>query len=284
MVGQFLTYLEYNKNCSKKTIITYKLSLECLRNYWVNIDNPEAIKLREILLFEQEYRKKGFTAKSTNVKISALRSYLKYCSEVQDLNTMNYYKIAILKAPDKEIWFFYDEERKAILNIVENGYWLTRELRLRNKLIVNILFRTWMRVDELCNLKAKDFREDFQFIGKGSKLRWGYVSPDILKLAKKYIEIRSYKSEYLIASSQWDHGKLTTQAIRFLLNQISKKVWFHINPHKFRHTFATLLLRVQDSDIYSVAKLLGHKSIETTQKYLWYNNQHLKKLVNSIEL
>lgn len=48
------------------------------------------------------------------------------------------------------------------------------------------------------------------------------------------------------------------------------KIDKHITYHFTRHTFATLL--VQDgTDIYTISRYLGHKSIDMTQRYLKYD-------------
>lgn len=58
---------------------------------------------------------------------------------------------------------------------------------------------------------------------------------------------------------------------------IEKNVVFHTS----RHTYATLLLNY-GADIYTVSKLLGHKSIKTTQLYVEIINKTKEKAVNLI--
>lgn len=65
---------------------------------------------------------------------------------------------------------------------------------------------------------------------------------------------------------------------------MSKALWIHIYAHKFRHTFATGLLKLKWSNIYNIARLLGHKNISTTQIYIWYNNTELKNLQFSLKI
>jgi len=61
---------------------------------------------------------------------------------------------------------------------------------------------------------------------------------------------------------------------------ITKKVTFHT----FRHTFATLQLSEGKTDIYTVSKLLGHKNLNTTQKYAQVVDQAKRDAVNKIKL
>jgi site-specific recombinase XerD len=55
----------------------------------------------------------------------------------------------------------------------------------------------------------------------------------------------------------------------------------HINFHKSRHTFATLLLNYW-GDIYSVSKLFGHKKISTTEIYAKIIDEKKREAVNLI--
>lgn len=54
-----------------------------------------------------------------------------------------------------------------------------------------------------------------------------------------------------------------------------------LNPHVFRHTFATKLMRV--TSIRTVQKLLGHKKLTSTQIYTHPNNQDLKSAITGLE-
>ena len=60
---------------------------------------------------------------------------------------------------------------------------------------------------------------------------------------------------------------------------IEKKITFHC----FRHTFATLQITA-GTDIYTVSKLLGHRSIATTQIYAKVGEQSKRKAVESIKV
>ena len=49
-----------------------------------------------------------------------------------------------------------------------------------------------------------------------------------------------------------------------------------LSSHKFRHLYATQLLR-NGADIYSVKELLGHSNLRTTQKYIDFTNEEIKQ-------
>lgn len=83
----------------------------------------------------------------------------------------------------------------------------------------------------------------------------------------KYLASNSDASAPLFASP---NGKaLDKDGIRQLLNRLGQraKVQKQVYPHRFRHTFAINYLR-NDGDIYSLQRILGHKSLEMIRRYL----------------
>ena len=49
-----------------------------------------------------------------------------------------------------------------------------------------------------------------------------------------------------------------------------------LSSHKFRHLYATALLK-NGADIFTVKQLLGHSKLENTQRYLDFTNEELKQ-------
>lgn len=56
-----------------------------------------------------------------------------------------------------------------------------------------------------------------------------------------------------------------------------------ISFHAFRHTFATLQLTL-GTDIYTISKMLGHKSLKTTQIYAKVIDEKKREAANRIKL
>ena len=290
MIEQYIDHILYVIWLSKLTAVTYQYSLiefnNFLKSLWKTLDNPEWITLVDInkWIIEQ----KDLNNKTINKRLASIKGYLNWLRD-NNSDVLDPSAIKCLKKVDRPIGYFSQQEKKKILKFVNEGYWNCEEIQLRNKLLVYVLMFTWLRIHEALNIKTKDVQESIQIIGKWWKHRWTFFRPEILDIAKEYLNKRKTYSEYLFCtvwnnkhSKRWE--KLDTSSARVMFMRMSKALWIHIYAHKFRHTFATSLLKLQGCNIYNLARLLWHKNISTTQIYLWYNNQELKKLQFSLKI
>lgn len=59
---------------------------------------------------------------------------------------------------------------------------------------------TGLRIQEALNIKTKDINESLQIIGKGNIHRWTFLRPEILDLAKEYLNKKKHYSDYLFST------------------------------------------------------------------------------------
>jgi site-specific recombinase XerD len=208
---------------------------------------------------------------------TTLRVYFQYLSEILNLNVLDRTKIKPIKVHEKNIWFYDEEEKSQILNSLNKWVWKREITQLRNKLLTYMLLYTWLRRSEIAKIKVKEIWESLQVVGKWWKRRVVFLRKELLEMVWEYISKRKQESEYLFPWYK-DGEHIREKSIVNIFLKMSKEIWIHIHAHKFRHTFATNLLRLPWSNVYDVAKLMGHNSITTTQIYLWTNNEYLKKL------
>jgi len=290
MIEQYIDHILYVIWLSKLTAVTYQYSLiefnNFLKSLWKTLDNPEWITLVDInkWIIEQ----KDLNNKTINKRLASIKGYLNWLRD-NNSDVLDPSAIKCLKKVDRPIGYFSKQEKKKILKFVNEGYWNCEEIQLRNKLLVYVLMFTWLRIHEALNIKTKDVQESIQIIWKWWKHRWTFFRPEILDIAKEYLNKRKTYSEYLFCtvwnnkhSKRWE--KLDTSSARVMFMRMSKALWIHIYAHKFRHTFATGLLKLKWSNIYNIARLLGHKNISTTQIYIWYNDTELKNLQFSLKI
>jgi integrase/recombinase XerD len=75
-------------------------------------------------------------------------------------------------------------------------------------------------------------------------------------------------------NSKWK--PLSRFSVEDIISKAWKKVWITVRPHKLRHTCATQMLS-NGGDIAYISQILWHKNISTTQTYLDYSNDKLRK-------
>lgn len=275
----YLEYLKYNKNYSDKTIINYEIDLDDFFKY-LNQEGLDykSVEYEDLMGLFNHFDKLKLSGKTIRRHISSLKGFYKYlCSKNIVLNNpFNYVNL-----PKKEVklprYLSYEELLEIFHNLeIKNNY------DLRDRLILELMYATGVRVSELVNIKVSDItisNQSIRVFGKGSKERIVYfnnvckhVLEDYLKIHK---EINKKNSEYLILNQKGD--KLTTGGISYILNKIIKKISFnkHITPHMLRHSFATHLLN-NGCDLLTVQELLGHASISTTGIYTHVTLDHIK--------
>jgi integrase/recombinase XerD len=135
-----------------------------------------------------------------------------------------------------------------------------------------LLFATGMRVSELASLldRAVDLEDGtITIIGKGNRQRRVFVPDDVKPLLAQYRLARDRTSpaaETFLVNSRGDAA--SAQLIRRLVRVRGERCALRdrITPHMFRHSVATYLLE-EGVDIRYVQRLLGHRSISTTEIY-----------------
>ena len=144
-----------------------------------------------------------------------------------------------------------------------------------------LLFATGMRVSELASLvdAAVDVDDGtITIIGKGNRQRRVFVPDDIKSVLRDYRTARdrcATSAETFLVNSRGDAA--TPQMIRRLIRIHGERsaVRDRVTPHMFRHSVATYLLE-EGVDIRYVQRLLGHRSISTTEIYTHVADSALK--------
>lgn len=281
LIKEFIKYLKVQKNYSDYTLVNYEKDLveysNFIKNKKFNYNNMDYKKCTEYLLFLD-----GKKLKKTSIsrRLSSIRTFYKFLVLNNYTNSNPFLFISSPKKEKKIPNFINYNNIEEIFNVPNIK---TREGQ-REKVIIEVLYGSGIRVSELVNIKIKDI--DFNnktiiIFGKGSKERivsFGEPALDSIKLymndgRKNY----NVDSEYLIVGK--NEEKLTTRRIEQIINELIKKtsIKMNITPHMFRHTFATHLLD-NGSDLLAVQELLGHESLSSTEIYTHISNEHLREV------
>ena len=279
----YLEYLKVQKNYSSYTVLNYKEDLLffldfCKKN---NIDYQSItyIQAQKYLMYLYEEEKEKATTVSR--KISSIRSFYHYLAT---RNVTDNSSFDLLKLPKKEKKLPRYLEYNELLELFEVPN-INTSLGERNRLILELLYATGIRVGELVNIKLSDIHlgnKTIYILGKGNKERIVYFNEVTYKYLKKYLENGREKlikkpTDYLFLNNRG--GKLTTRGVQDVLEKIIKKTAIskHLSPHMIRHSFATHLLN-EGCDLLSVQQLLGHSSLSATSIYTHVTTDRLKEV------
>ena len=275
---EYLKYLKYQKNYSQETIDSYE---EDLIEFFEFLDSKNLdllkVKYENIRDYLKALDEKKNKATTVSRKLSSLRGFYKYLINCDYLDNNPF---TLIKTPRKEKKlprFFYYNELEEMFDSID----ISTALGQRNRLILEVLYASGVRVSELVNIKVKDINdEEIKVLGKGNKeriTRIGDYAREVLDLylSDGYLELNKNKSEYLFLNK--DGEQLTTRGVRYILDQVIKNTNVNkkISPHMLRHSFATHLLN-EGCDILSVQELLGHESLTATAIYTHVTTDRLK--------
>ena len=138
--------------------------------------------------------------------------------------------------------------------------------------ILTLLPMTGLRISEICglrlnNIRNYDGRPILVFHGKGDKPRTIPLGRSGKRALDGYLE-REKPTDWLFLTYNYT-GPIGPPAIRKYTRKIAQDYpsLAGLSPHVLRHTFATMALR-NGMDLARLQIILGHKSIETTRRYL----------------
>lgn len=144
-----------------------------------------------------------------------------------------------------------------------------------------------LRISEILNLELDhlNFEQNVLTVhkGKGNKTRLIPMTPRLAAELKTYIEndrpqAGNSNHVFLMPSGRVVRANFVNEDLK----QIAKaKLGLHLTSHMLRHSFATTLYD-QHQNILLVGSLLGHKSTQTTERYLHVSQEQSRKAIEGL--
>ncbi|OGD82963.1 hypothetical protein A2572_04890 [Candidatus Collierbacteria bacterium RIFOXYD1_FULL_40_9] len=247
------------------TILAYSKDIEQLATFVAKSGKTSLKDINKVDIdaFKEDLSQKNYTTKSISRKINSIKSFFSFV-QINGLVTDN---------PATEVTHpKYDIKPPRLLNKLE--YRALRDVckdDVRMAAIVELLLQTGMRISELANLRLSDINNETNQITikafESHPERTIPFNQPAKEALDKYLKVRP--------KSNNDSVFITKTGNTFLIRNIRSNLdrYFHIagiqnaKVNDLRHTFIAQQL-TSGSPLVYISKLVGHKRLSTTEKYL----------------
>ena len=251
-------------------LITHKqVSPGVARNYtyavgkflrWSNAPSPTEVLAMQYYRYLQD---QGYASSTIANIVHALNHYFQFVGKRIRLTPPKSHK----RQPN----FLTVEEAQSLIRVIPN---------LRDRAIVITLLYSGMRVNELCNLDVADLHlENREIVVRDTKTyhdRKVIISEKCADALNQYLESSPNKGAVFTSRNG---GRISRNRVYTMVKTygelagITKKV----TPHVLRHTLATNMI-AHGASVIEVKDQLGHRSMETTLRYVHLQTDHRKEL------
>jgi site-specific recombinase XerD len=265
-------YLRDKRKLAKTTKEAYSQSVQCLFDFCVL---PLQEIIFEVIVAWLKHLKEARSCSPATIRIrfSAVKSFFSYLTEegIIDSNPTIGIKGPKLQKtnppcfPPATIFQLRDATNDS----------------LRLGTLIEVLYCTGARVTELINIKIQDIIWDDNAIlittAKRKIQRYVFFTYQCRCLLEMYIKSRKNEDDCPYLFINHHKKQLTRQGVSFLLNKITEsQLDTHIHAHMFRHSLGTRLVEM-GATLPVTAKILGHKDLRNTRRYVQYSSKTRKK-------
>jgi len=296
-VDDFLLNLQANKY-STETIYNYERDLNVFSNfldesniefdkvdkraityykaYLVSMDRKTASQVKQV--------EKQLDSRSINRMLSALRAYLRYLIDIDYPCPLPPEAVKLTKAGRKHPQV---AELADLIRLIEAPSSLESNIKtaLRNRVMLEVLFATGMRISELCNLNRSQIDDTGRIFitGKGRKQRFVYLTPRAKQHVDAYLATRQDDCPALFIPYAGRNvaklrKRISTNYLQDRIKRYREKLRINVptSAHSLRHGFATYLAE-KGANPAALQILLGHESLDTTTRYVHASDKYAEE-------
>lgn len=258
----FMDYLAESRDCTIDDLKLSELSSGDIKRYIVSLRQRQANAVHPLKKAKGKLSQR--TIRNYTVDLKTFFSYLadeEYCDN-------KFSGVRIIKAERKMIIpLFLDE-----IETLDKLFNLKTSSGCRNYCMVHLMLEAGLRFNEVRSLRCQDVNFANRYIhvvySKGNKERTIPMASSLKKSLYSYIHVfRSItKSDNIFLDQNGE--PISENAMKSLFARLKKRSGIdRLHPHLLRHTFATSYI-MSGGSVEMLRILLGHESIETTQKYM----------------
>ena len=288
-IEDFIDYLQYERNYSRKTTEVYQADLEAFERFYEAIDSTlswaemPADIVREWVV---DMMDRGNAATSVRRRLSSLRSFYKFLLRRGLVTKDPVHNMPGPKVEKKLPAYVRETEMDRLFD----GDFFGEDYQgFRDRMILLTFYSTGIRLSELVGLDDKDVDLDqmqLKVTGKRNKQRiipYGDEFGDSLRqyLAERDAFASQFDADRSLFLDEQNGQRMKPAKVRGIVKKYLSMVTTQRrnSPHVLRHTFATAMLN-HNADLQSVKELLGHESLSTTEIYTHTTFEQLKEMYN----
>lgn len=233
--------------------------------------SPETVTIKDVDNFVGALVEHGLQASTINRHLATVISFYGFLAlENPSLVCPVMVKRHFTRKPEKLPRSVPTPSLQSFFGVIEDA---------RDKAIFLLMLRCGLRIAEVTQLQLRDLfleelRPRMRVLGKNSKERTVYLSPQVYTAVSAYLAIRPTTPSHFVFLSYQGNG-LSTTAIHKRLMRYREEAGVHLTAHQLRHSFANDLVDA-DVPITTVQKLMGHAWLATTQLYLDANDRKVQ--------
>jgi len=265
-IARFKRYLE-QRYPGRSTSKHYMSDLAIFSRFVGDV-SPREVRPKLIDSFVQAQSQQGLKAATINRRLSAISSFFEFLiDEAEDDGWHNpiHRKRHGIRQGRHLPRDVSDETVSKLLAVVDHP---------RDRAIFMLMVKASLRVAEVVDLQLSDLQQPdettglarLRVRGKGDKDRVVWLTPEVLNQVHNWLQTRPQTDSHHVFLNQ--HGRpLSTSGVQFRLKQYCERAGVNLTCHQLRHTFARRLVE-HGMPVESLARLLGHSNLRTTQLYI----------------
>lgn len=261
LINQYINYL-LKSGKSQNTAIAYKKDLEQFAGYLASLEKTDIreLKKEDIDGFIKKILSDNYTKKSASRKLNSIRSFFRYLKNEGIINQNPALEVSHPK---------YTQQPPRVLTKLE--YRALRDFAKNNPRIyamIEILLQTGIKISELANLKIDDIKDNYLVVKTGNQYREVPLNKSAKKAIDAYLKTKNSpkSNDYLFTTKT--NKPMIVRNIRQIISRCFQEVEIgNATVNDLRNTFIVHQLSAGVSAEY-VAKIVGHKRLSSTERYL----------------
>lgn len=278
ILEDYAEHLRLGRGRSDHTVRAYLADVRSLLRHFASIENEARIATLDLTVLRSWLAAQAAagTARTTLARRTAsARNFTAWLMRTRRIATDPGARLVAARAHRTLPAVLHQTQAVDAMDAAELGAAQEDPVALRDRLIVELLYSTGIRVGELCSLDlvaVDKHRRLLRVVGKGDKERsvpYGRPAADAIDAwlrAGRPKLVTAASGRALLLGKRG--GRLDQRQARSVVHDVLSAVPGSpdLSPHGLRHSAATHLLE-GGADLRVVQELLGHASMATTQLY-----------------